>query len=167
MHACIGEHVLQICISVGETSSLLRRGRTDQGLATTAAASDRLGRRRGRRGALGRRSRRHATCKWGLPWRVTCAKRLASQAAVSVCPVPTRRGATGPGTERTRTFPVFRFLKAFLNPALDEIHLVSAVNTEEGRAAAVSRQRDLVEADLQHLVHQHVRPHPQTHTKRL
>ncbi|KAG2449267.1 hypothetical protein HYH02_005424 [Chlamydomonas schloesseri] len=50
----------------------------------------------------------------------------------------------------------YRFLKAFLNPSMDEIHLVTAINTEGGRAAAVSRQRDLVEADLQHLVRQHV-----------
>ncbi|KAG2484904.1 hypothetical protein HYH03_016290 [Edaphochlamys debaryana] len=55
-------------------------------------------------------------------------------------------------------------MKAFLNPALDEVHLVTAIHTDEGRIPALSRQRELLEPGLADNVHHHIVPKEDEYT---
>ncbi|PNH10178.1 hypothetical protein TSOC_003129 [Tetrabaena socialis] len=50
-----------------------------------------------------------------------------------------------------------KFMRAFLNTSIDEVHMVTACNTEDGRSNALSRQREL--ADHNPNVCEHVRFH--------
>ncbi|GLI63803.1 hypothetical protein VaNZ11_006899 [Volvox africanus] len=50
----------------------------------------------------------------------------------------------------------YRFLKAFLMPSLDELHLVTAVTSEKGRASALARQREVLEVEVMDCAQYHV-----------
>ncbi|GFR50653.1 hypothetical protein Agub_g12902 [Astrephomene gubernaculifera] len=50
----------------------------------------------------------------------------------------------------------YKFLRGFYIPAVDQIHLVTAINTEAGRAAALSRQQEILEPELLETAHYHV-----------
>ncbi|EFJ49079.1 hypothetical protein VOLCADRAFT_117410, partial [Volvox carteri f. nagariensis] len=42
----------------------------------------------------------------------------------------------------------YRFSKAFLVPGMDELHLVTVIMSESGRASALARQREVLEAEV-------------------